>query len=125
MPVCGRGAVQAGAPEFIDLLTSENKAYQVTLVRGLDWVDAYCNKAFGKALLGCDAAQKKKVFDLIAFRKSAVEDSSMGPGVEFFAFTRRLTTDAFYTSEIGIKDLQYIGNTFLPDFPGCPPVPES
>jgi gluconate 2-dehydrogenase subunit 3-like protein len=119
------GAVQAGAPEFIDLLTSENKAYQATLVRGLDWLDAYCNKAFGKALIDCDAAQRKQVLDLIAFRKSAVEDSSMGPGVEFFAFTRRLTTDAFYTSEIGIKDLQYIGNTFLPDFPGCPPVPES
>ena len=44
----------------------------------------------------------------------------MGPGVEFFAFTRRLTTDAFYTSEIGIKDLQYIGNTFLPRFSGLP-----
>jgi hypothetical protein len=119
------GAVQAGAPEFIDLLTSENKAYQTILVHGLDWLDAYCNKSFGKTLVDCDADQRKQVFDLIAFRQSAVEDSSMGPGVEFFAFTRRLTTDAFYTSEIGIKDLQYIGNTFLPDFPGCPPVPDS
>jgi hypothetical protein len=119
------GAVQAGAPEFIDLLTSENKAYQATLVRGLDWMDAYCNKTFGKALIDCDATQRKQVFDQIAFRKSAVEDTSFAPGVEFFAFTRRLTTDAFYTSEIGIKDLKYIGNTFLPDFPGCPPVPEA
>ena len=66
---------------------------------------------------------RKQVLDLIAYRKSAVEDTASAPGVEFFAFTRRLTTDAFYTSEIGIKDLQYIGNTFLPDFPGCPPVP--
>jgi Fe-S-cluster-containing dehydrogenase component len=25
---------------------------------------------------------------------------------------------------LATKD-EYIGNTFLPDFPGCPPVPES
>jgi len=119
------GAVQAGAPEFIDLLTSENKEYQRTLAPGLDWLDAYCNKRFSKAFTDCDAAERKQVLDLIAYRKSAVEDSSLAPGVDFFAFTRRLTTDAFYTSEIGIKDLQYIGNTFLPVFPGCPPVPEA
>jgi len=119
------GAVQAGAPEFIDLLTSENSEYQRSLGRGLDWLDAYCNKRFNKAFPDCGAAERKEVLDLIAYRKSAVEDSALAPGVEFFAFTRRLTTDAFYTSEIGIKDLQYIGNTFLPVFPGCPPVPES
>jgi len=44
--------------------------------------------------------------------------------VEFFAFLRRLTSDGFYSSEIGIKDLQYIGNTYLREFPGCPAVPE-
>ena len=30
-----KGAVEAGAPEFIDLLTSENKEYQLTLGGGL------------------------------------------------------------------------------------------
>src|SRR5205823_5711059 len=96
------GAVQAGAPEFIDLLASENKEYQRSLVRGLEWLDSYCNKRFNKAFSDCDTAGRKQVLDLIAYRKSAVEDTSLAPGVEFFAFTRRLTTDAFYTSEIGI-----------------------
>ena len=41
----------------------------------------------------------------------------------FFAFLRNLTCDAFYTSKIGIADLQYIGNTALREFPGCPPLP--
>jgi hypothetical protein len=31
-----------------------------------------------------------------------------------------MTCDAFYTSKIGIADLQYIGNTSLKEFPGCP-----
>lgn len=119
------GAVQAGAPEFIDLLTSENKGYQQSLGNGLTWLDKFCVGQYKVTFLDCDATQRKKVLDLIAFRKSILDDASLSDGVDFFAFLRRLTTDAFYSSEIGIKDLQYIGNTFLPDFPGCPPVPEA
>jgi len=119
------GAVQAGAPEFIDLLTSENKGYQVTLGGGLAWLDNFCANRFHSAFADCDIAQKKEVLDLIAYRKNIVEDASLGNGVDFFAFLRRLTTDAFYSSEQGIKDLQYVGNTFVPVFPGCPPVPEA
>jgi len=33
------GAVKAGAPEFIDLLTSENKDYQLALGGGMMWLD--------------------------------------------------------------------------------------
>ena len=29
------------------------------------------------------------------------------------------------TSEIGIKYLGYIGNTYLKEFPGCPAIPEA
>src|SRR5215471_9107056 len=36
------GAVEAGAPEFIDLLTSENEEYQLTLGGGLMWLDTHC-----------------------------------------------------------------------------------
>ena len=43
--------------------------------------------------------------------------------VEFFSFLRNMTADGFFTSKIGIKYLGYKGNTFLTEFPGCPPVP--
>src|SRR3954451_23896954 len=42
------GATEAGAPEFIDLLTSENSDYQKTLGDGLKWLDANCTKRYGK-----------------------------------------------------------------------------
>jgi gluconate 2-dehydrogenase gamma chain len=93
------GAIQAGAPEFIDL--------------------------FGNPYLSCTTEQKTQVLDLIAYRKNALSDPSLSQGVEFFAFLRNLTTDGFYSSEIGIADLEYIGNTFVREFPGCPPVPEA
>ena len=119
------GAVQAGAPEFIDLLTSENKDYQLSLGGGLMWLDGTCADRYGHTYLACNAAQQKEILDLIAYRKNALGDAMISQGVEFFAFLRRLTSDAFYSSEIGIKDLQYMGNTFLREFPGCPPVPET
>lgn len=119
------GALEAGAPEFIDLLTSENEAYQLKLGGGLLWLDGFCTDRYSANYLDCTAEQRKSVLDLIAFRKNAKADLSLSQGVAFFAFVRNLTCDAFYTSKIGIADLQYIGNTALPDFPGCPPLPES
>ena len=119
------GAVEAGAPEFIDLLTSESEAYQRRLGGGLIWLDATCDKRYGKEYLDCAAGQQKEILDLIAYRKNAEADSGLNPGVQFFDFLRSLTADGFFTSEIGIKYLGYIGNDYLPEFPGCPPVPEA
>ncbi|HXY52066.1 MAG TPA: gluconate 2-dehydrogenase subunit 3 family protein [Terriglobales bacterium] len=118
------GAVEAGAPEFIDLLTSENQEYQLRLGGGMMWLDGLCTDRYGAVYLECQPAQQKEVLDLIAYRRNAQKDPSLSQGVEFFSFLRKLTTDGFYTSEIGIADLEYIGNKYLKDFPGCPLVPE-
>ena len=118
------GAVEAGAPEFIDLLASENENYQLRLGGGLFWLDGFSTDRYGRVFLECTPEQKKDVLDLIAFRKNAKQDSGLSQGVAFFAFLRRLTCDGFYTSKIGIADLQYIGNATLSEFHGCPPLPE-
>jgi hypothetical protein len=117
------GAIEAGAPEFIDLLTSENTDYQVKLGGGLKWLDSTCTTRYGKAWLDCAPQQQSEILDLIAHRKSAAQDESLEDAVEFFSFLRNFTADGFFTSKIGIKYLGYKGNTYLPDFPGCPPVP--
>jgi gluconate 2-dehydrogenase gamma chain len=119
------GAVEAGAPEFIDLLTSENGEYQARLGGGLMWLDNFCIDGYGKVFLECALEQRKEVLDAIAYRKNAKQNPALSQGVAFFAFLRKLTCDGFYTSKIGIADLQYIGNTSLREFPGCPPVPEA
>jgi gluconate 2-dehydrogenase gamma chain len=117
------GAVEAGAPEFIDLLTSENEKYQLKLGGGLVWLDSLCADRYTKSFLECAVEQRNEVLDLIAYRKNAKKDPSLSQGIAFFAFLRKMTCDGFYTSKIGIADLQYIGNTSLREFPGCPPVP--
>jgi gluconate 2-dehydrogenase gamma chain len=118
------GAVEAGAPEFIDLLTSENEKYALRLGGGLFWLDNFCTDRFGNMFLECTPDQKTEVLDLIAYRENARQDHTLSQGVAFFALLRSMTCDGYYTSKIGIADLQYIGNTAVREFPGCPPVPE-
>jgi gluconate 2-dehydrogenase gamma chain len=119
------GAIEAGAPEFIDLLASENEQYQARLGGGLMWLEHFCAERYDKPFLGCAADQQKEVLDLIAFRRNAASEPGLSPGVAFFAFLRDMTCDAFYTSKIGIEDLGYVGNTSLSEFPGCPPLLET
>lgn len=118
------GAVEAGAPEFIDLLTSENEEFQGAFGGGLMWLDNFCTDRFEHVFVDCTAAQQEEVLDLIAYRKNAKRDPALSQGIAFFAKLRSMTCDGFYTSKIGIEDLKYIGNTALAEFPGCPPVPE-
>ena len=117
------GAIEAAAPEFIDLLTSENTDYQKRVGGILKWLDATCTTRYGKSWIDCTPAQQKEILDIVAFRKSAQSDDSLRDPVDYFSFLRNFAADGFYTSKIGIKYLGYKGNTFLTEFPGCPPVP--
>jgi gluconate 2-dehydrogenase gamma chain len=117
------GAIEAGAPEFIDLLTSENPNFQLTLGGGLIGLDAACVDLYGNPYLDCTGQQKTEMLDRIAYRKNIEQDATLRQPVEFFALLRNLTADGFFTSKIGIEYLGYIGNGYLSEFPGCPPVP--
>jgi gluconate 2-dehydrogenase gamma chain len=117
------GALEGGAPEFIDLLTSENTEYQEKLAGGLKWLDATCTTRYSKNWVDCAAEQQKEILDVIAYRKNADSDQSLTKPVEFFSFLRNFTADGYFTSKVGIHYLGYKGNTYLTEFPGCPPVP--
>jgi len=118
------GAVEAGAPEFIDLLTSENEDFQLALGGGLMWLDNYCIDHYMKSYVECAPEQRKEIIDLMAYRKNAKANRELRQGVAFFALLRKMTCDGFYTSKIGIADLQYVGNVTRSEWPGCPPLPE-
>jgi Gluconate 2-dehydrogenase subunit 3 len=56
-----------------------------------------------------------------ALAKAAAHEAHPTTSLEhFFAALKRMTVNGYYTSEIGIhQDLQYQGNTYLSQFPGC------
>jgi hypothetical protein len=48
--------------------------------------------------------------DLIAYPERVKDDPELRPGASFFSLMRNLTATGFYTSEIGVKDIGYVGN---------------
>jgi hypothetical protein len=68
--------------------------------------------------VACTEAERKKLLDDIAW--PAKTPTGMSHGVAFFNSFRDLTASGFWTSRMGIKDLQYIGNVFVAEWKGCP-----
>jgi hypothetical protein len=101
-------AVDAGTPEFIDIIASHNNALATILVGGLAWLDRRMERASGNTFLACTSEQQIAMLDIIAYSKNA--SGGNATGVRFFDRMRRLTADAFYTSPIGVKDVGYVGN---------------
>ena len=128
-------ALDAGAPEFIDTLSSQNPALADIFHGGLAWLDAEMRKRFRATFVAASPAQQTEMLDLLvaaekteaarrneellyrrtpdykAFSGYTVKRAGeLAPGVRFFDWVRRMTVDAFYTSPIGIKDLGFKGN---------------
>ena len=47
--------------------------------------------------------------------------AGISQGVAFFNDFRDLTASGFFSSRMGVNDLQYLGNTVVPEWKGCPP----
>ena len=77
------GAIEAGAPEFIDLLTSENAEYQAKLAGGFKGLDTTCTSRYRRAYLDCTPQQQKEILDLLAYRKNADQDASLASRSNF------------------------------------------
>lgn len=103
-----KSALDAGAPEFIDLLASHNQELAVTFTGGLAWLDDQMGKRHGAAFVDAKPEQQTAMLDLIAYRKNSTPE--LAPGIRFFDWTRRMVVDAYYTSPAGIKDLGFKGN---------------
>jgi gluconate 2-dehydrogenase gamma chain len=101
-------ASDAKVPDFIEFIVKDMPEHQTPLKGGLRWLDMQCLNRFGKAFKDCDHTRQIEMVDEIAWPKKA--KPGMGPGVVFFNLMRDLVGTGFYTSEIGVKDIGYIGN---------------
>jgi hypothetical protein len=101
-------ASDAKVPAFIEFIVKDMPVHQTPLRGGLRWLDVQCLKRFGKAFKDCTQQQQMEMVDEIAWPKKSKPE--MQQGVAFFNLMRNLTATGFYTSEIGVKDVGYIGN---------------
>jgi gluconate 2-dehydrogenase gamma chain len=116
-------ATDAKVPEYMDFLLSEKDAnvnQQVAFHGGLAWLDTECRKRFQKTFIASSDTQRRQLLDDIAYPGKAKPEMSYG--VAFFNRFRDMTASGFFSSAIGWKDLQYMGNVFNPGYDGCPPA---
>ena len=102
-------ASQAGVPAFIDFMVKDKPEMQTPMRGGLKWMDVQCLKMFDKIFIDCTSVQRLTLIDLIAYPLKAKPEYSQG--VKFFSLMRNLTLTGFYTTQMGFKDLGYLGNT--------------
>jgi gluconate 2-dehydrogenase gamma chain len=113
------GATEAGAAEFMDFMLSDHPDNQVAARGGLAWLDNESRHRFALTFIACTAAQQTALLDDLAWPEKARPE--MSQGVAFFSTFRDMTASAFFTSKLGVEDLQYKGNTFVTEWNGCPP----
>lgn len=101
-------ATDAKVPDFIQFIVKEKTEHQTPMRGGLRWMDMYCLNNYGKTFRESDDKQKMALVDQIAFPKKAKPEFRQGAA--FFSLVRNLTATGFYTSEIGVKDVGYMGN---------------
>jgi gluconate 2-dehydrogenase gamma chain len=135
-------ATEAGVPEFMDFMMIDQPRRQVAMRGGLALVDRLAVNRFGKNIVGATDAQRRHLLDEIAYTSQvereavrlarpelvegrarsgqAAADSSLGAAIAFFDSFRDLTATGFFTSKMGMADLQYQGNVFVSEWTGCP-----
>jgi hypothetical protein len=113
-------ATEAGVPEFLDFLMTAYPDMQRSMRDGLAWMNAESTRRFNKDFLAASADERTALVDAIAYPKRASE--SVKDGVTFFTRFRDLTASGFWSSRVGVADLQYQGNRALVAWTGCPPA---
>jgi gluconate 2-dehydrogenase gamma chain len=101
-------ASDAQVPAFLEFIVKDKPEHQTPLRGGLRWLDVHCLNRFGKAFKDCEQARQMEMVDEIAWPEKAKPE--MRQGVVFFNLMRNLVATGFYTSEMGVKDIGYIGN---------------
>jgi gluconate 2-dehydrogenase gamma chain len=112
-------ATDAAVPEFMDTMLSLEPGMAPANRGGLAWIDHQCHQRFDRDFVDCTDTQRHQLLDDIAFPARAPRE--LNAGVSWFNSFRDLTATGFFTSEMGVNDLGYEGNTAVPEWTGCPP----
>lgn len=114
----GPSASEAGVPEFMDFVMTEEMDNRERMRSGLAWLDTEAKARFRKGFVAAPAKEQKLILDDIAWPKQALEQFK--EAAQFFTEFRNLTATGYWSSKAGVEDLRYIGNTAVAHWDGCP-----
>jgi hypothetical protein len=102
-------ASEAKVPEYIEFMMKDQPANQTAFRGGLMWVNLQAYERFSKSFLEISPSQRMEIIEEIAWPDKASKEAEVG--VRFFNLLRNMTVSGFYTTEMGFKDMGYVGNT--------------
>jgi gluconate 2-dehydrogenase gamma chain len=111
-------ATDAGVPAFMDFMMTDQPRRQVAMRGGLALVDRLSMARFGKSFVNGSDAQRRQLLDEMAYTTNP--DPGLSHAIAFFSSFRDLTASGFWSTKMGIADLQYQGNVFVDEWNGCP-----
>ena len=84
---------------------------------GLTWLEEESQRRFARSFLDADPARQ---FELVqGISDARPERSAAHAGTRLFDFLKAECIRGFYTSRIGLRELDYKGNSFYGEPPGC------
>lgn len=115
-------ASAVGVVDFLDEWISapyeQNQKDRTQILEGFVWLDDESKRRFSHPFAALAEAQQKAVCDDICYVPNAQPQFTVA--AQFFARYRDLTAGGFYTTPVGRKDLQYVGNVPLQRYDGAP-----
>ncbi len=112
------GAREAGVSEFVDFMIASDPGAQYEFRYGLTWLDTHSDKLHGKPFRDLDAGEQSDILKHLAYKDQYRDGEDEGR--RFFGSIRELTLMGFYTSRIGLEELDFPGLKFYAESPGCP-----
>ena len=113
------GAREAGVSEFIDFLAAHGEEQiQQPMRDGLAWLAATAQKDYRASFAALTAAQQTAILEHVAYHRDGAPADPAGRA--FFNLIRRYTVMGYYTSRVGLEELNYPGLQFYTESPACP-----
>lgn len=104
-----------GAPLLQRVKTTDP---QKTYRAGLEWIAEESERRHQRGFVDLTGEQQGAILDLISDDHSGRETEN--DGMRFFRQLKSDVISGFYTSRTGLKELDYKGNRFYAESPGCP-----
>ena len=113
------GAQDAGVCEFIDFLAAHGEEeLQKPMRQGLQWLDDRAQQTHGARFVALPAEQQTIILKAVAYRDAGAKGDLLGTA--FFKLIRRYTVMGYYTSRVGLEELDFPGLKFYANSPECP-----
>jgi hypothetical protein len=119
------GSTSAKVNRFVDrLLSVDTQENQRTFLNALGAIEGESIARFGRPWKSVTAAQQVELLTAVSTAEPAARDAkgqAAPPTLRnHFDHLKGWISGAFFSSEIGMRELGWTGNVFYASFPGCP-----